>query len=78
MFNPDAVSAVYAQGEAAVLALVRALYEQNAQLSARVSALENQQSKDSRSSSKPPSSDGFGKKTRSLRPKGERKSGGQP
>lgn len=78
LFNPDAVSAVYAQGEAAVLALVRALYEQNAQLSARVSALENQQSKDSRSSSKPPSSDGFGKKTRSLRPKGERKSGGQP
>ena len=78
LFNPAEVSAVYAQGEAAVLALVQALYEQNEQLSARVLALENQQRKDSHNSSKPPSSDGFGKKTRSLRPQGERKSGGQP
>jgi transposase len=78
VFNPSEISAVYAQGEAAVLALVQALYEQNAQLSARILALENQLKKDSHNSSKPPSGDGFGKRTKSLRRKGERQSGGQP
>lgn len=40
-------------------------------------ALENQLSKNSRNSSKPPSGDGFGKRTKSLRSKSERSSGGQ-
>ncbi len=43
----------------------------------RVEALENQLSKNSRNSSKPPSGDGFGKRTRSLRNKSERRNGGQ-
>lgn len=46
-------------------------------MEARVEALEHQQSKNSRNSSKPPSGDGFGKRTKSLRPKQERPRGGQ-
>ena len=39
--------------------------------------LESQIKKDRKNSSKPPSSDGFGKRTKSLRTKSERQSGGQ-
>lgn len=44
---------------------------------ARIQALEDQLSKNSRNSHKPPSSDKKGKKTKSLRRKSERPSGGQ-
>ena len=73
----EEIRAVYGQGEAAVIALVEGLLERIEQLEARVAALENQNSKNSRNSSKPPSGDGFGKRTRSLRPQSERSSGGQ-
>jgi transposase len=46
-------------------------------LSARVKELEDQLVKNSSNSSKPPSSDGFGKKTMSLRSKSDKPSGGQ-
>ncbi len=47
-------------------------------LTERIKTLENQLNQNSRNSSKPPSSDGFKKpKPKSLRIKGERKSGGQ-
>ena len=46
-------------------------------LQSRIEALENQKAKDSHNSSKPPSGDGFGKRTKSLRSKSERPSGGQ-
>jgi transposase len=79
------IRAIYAQGEEAVIALVEGLVELVEgltegieQLEVRVETLENQQSKTSRNSSKPPSGDGFGKRTRSLRGKSERLSGGQP
>ncbi len=68
---------VYAQGEAAVIALVEGLLARSEQLEERVATLENQLSKNSRNSSKPPSGDGFGKHTRSLRSKSMRQSGGQ-
>jgi transposase len=66
----DDIRAVFEQGEDAVIALVESLI-------ARIEALENQLSKNSSNSSKPPSSDGFGKRTKSSRKKSERKSGGQ-
>lgn len=73
----EEIRAVYQQGEEAVIALVEGLLEKIANLEGRIEALENQSKKNSRNSSKPPSSDGFGKRTQSLRPKSERQSGGQ-
>jgi len=73
----DEIRAVYAQGEDAVIALVEGLLERIAVLEARVEALENQISKNSRNSSKAPSSDGFKSRTKSQRRKSERSSGGQ-
>jgi hypothetical protein len=74
----DEIRVLYAEGEAAVILLVEGLVERINRLEARVEALENQLSKNSRNSSKPPSGDGFGKRTKSLRPKSERPRGGQP
>lgn len=75
--NREEIPAVYAQGEDAVIALVEGLLERIGQLESRLEGLENQCKKDSRNSSKPPSGDGFAKRTKSLRQKGERSSGGQ-
>ena len=72
------IRAVYAQGEEAVVNLVSELLKQSEKLEERVEKLEGQLSKNSRNSSKPPSADGFGKRTKSLRRKSERSSGGQP
>ena len=74
-----------------MIALVESLVERINALEARIEVLENQQSKDSKNSSKPselfggsfprkrraPSADGFAKRTKSLRTKSGRKSGGQ-
>lgn len=73
----DKICAVYAQGEDAVITLVEGLLERIEHLETRLETLENQRKKDSRNSSKPPSGDGFAKRTTSLRRKGERSSGGQ-
>lgn len=73
----EEIRAVYAQGEEAVIDLVEGLLERIVHLEHRLEALENQRQKDSRNSSKPPAGDGLGKRTQSLRPKGERRSGGQ-
>jgi hypothetical protein len=58
----------------AIILELRAIIEQQ---NARIQALEDQLSKSSRNSHKPPSSDPKGKKTKSLRRKSERPSGGQ-
>jgi transposase len=74
----DEIRAIYAQGEEAVIELVESLVARINALEERVEALENQRSQNSRNSSKPPSGDGFAKKTKSLRQKSNRSSGGQP
>jgi transposase len=74
----EEIRGVYAQGEEAVIALVEGLLESLEQLGVRVEVLEGKASKTSRNSSKPPSGDGFGKRTKSLRRKSEKNSGGQP
>ena len=75
--SKDEIRACYAQGEEAVIALVESLVARINALEARIEVLENQKSKDSKNSSKPPSGDGFAKRTKSLRTKSGRPSGGQ-
>jgi transposase len=71
------IRAIYAEGEGAVVSLVTELLERLNRLEAEVKDLKGQLSKDSRNSSKPPSGDGFGKRTRSLRRISDQSSGGQ-
>ena len=81
------IQIAFAQGEAAVRALVHALAKQIEELAQHLArqsdvlqALEARLAKNSRNSSKPPSSDGYGKikRTESLRKSGEKPNGGQP
>ncbi len=55
----------------------RQLREQVEQLDTRLHELEGRVAKDSQNSSKPPSTDGYARKTRSLRQKSGKKAGGQ-
>lgn len=57
--------------------LIHTLFEMVQRLTARVEELEARLSKDSHNSSKPPSSDGLGEKTRSLREASGKSTGGQ-
>ena len=75
--SQDEIRAVYAQGEEAVTVLVTSLVGRIEKLETQVEDLKGRLSKNSRNSSKPPSKDGFKKRTKSLRRKSEKTSGGQ-
>jgi transposase len=77
LISREEIRAVYARGEEAVIELVEGLVEKLGKLEERVEALEGKDKKNSSNSSKPPSGDGFGKKTKSLRTKSQKKTGGQ-
>jgi transposase len=74
----DEFQALYDTGPEAVFALLQHMEATVAALTARVKHLEDQLATNSRNSSKPPSSDGFHKKTRSRRQRSGKKPGGQP
>ena len=77
--TPEDIHATYLQGEEAVRALVGELTALILNLQARVEALEDHPGKNSRTSSKPPSSDGLQKpRPRSLRTSSGKQSGAQP
>jgi transposase len=77
--TPEDIHATYLQGEEAVRALVGELIALILTLQARVEALEDQLGKNSRNSSKPPSSDGLPKpRPHNLRHSRGKKSGAQP
>jgi transposase len=71
----EEISAAYDQGKEAVIKL---FHETLGKLAERIQRLEDQLARNSSNSSKPPSSDGLQKKTRSLRRPSGKKSGGQP
>ncbi len=84
MMDREAIVAVYEQGEDAVVELVEGLsaqlagqHEMIASLGRRVKELEDRLAKNSRNSSKPPSSDPVKPKPKSLREKSGKKPGGQ-
>jgi transposase len=87
MPTDEEIHTAFAQGEAAVMAVfhamaaqVAALAQQLAKQGAVLQELQTRLAKSSHNSSKPPSSDGYGKvkRTASLRPAGDKPNGGQP
>src|SRR5947208_2707655 len=77
--TPEDIHATYLQGEEAIRALVGELTALILNLQARVEALEDHLGKNSRNSSKPPSSDGLQKpRPHNLRQRSGKKSGAQP
>jgi transposase len=73
--SDEEIGAAYDQGKEAVIKLFR---ESVGRLTERVQKIEDQIAKNSGNSGKPPSTDGFKKKTQSLRKRSGKKSGGQP
>jgi len=75
-FTPDQLAKL---DQATLIALILTLWQRVQELTAENQALRDQLVKNSQNSSKPPSSDGLKKpRPRSLRPQGQRRSGGQP
>ena len=71
------IEKAYQEGVEAVIALIEGFVKEVREIRERVEELENQKSKNSKNSHKPPSVDGFGKQTKSLRQKSEKEIGGQ-
>ena len=79
MMTRQEAEAIYDAGKETVVSVLLKMDAQIDELEARIIKLENQIAKNSRNSSKPPSTDGFNKPSpKSLRKKSKRKCGGQP
>jgi len=79
MMTRQEAETIYDAGKETVVRVLLMMDARIHALEERVQSLENQLAKNSRNSSKPPSSDGYKKPApKSLRKKGKRKSGGQP
>ena len=76
MLTHEEIRILYDRGPEAVIAVVEQLCVQIAALTIRVKELEDRLATTSRNSSKPPSSDGVTKQTRSLRQPSSKKPGG--
>ncbi len=81
----EEIAALYREGEEGIISLIEQLqqvvadqHKQIAALSAWVKELEDQRQTNSRTSSKPPSSDGYARPPRSERQPSGKKPGGQP
>jgi len=73
----EAIEISYQEGIEAIILLIEALVNQVERLTKQIEGLENQKAKNSKNSDKPPSGDGFGKQTKSLRKESGKKTGGQ-
>lgn len=76
--SEDEIRGVYRQGEDAVVSLVSQLLERLDAVESRLETLEGRRKKTSQNSHKPPSAEGLGKRTKSLRTPSNQSSGGQP
>ena len=76
-FSDNDLEAIYDSGKNATISFMRMLIDKINQLEVRIEKLEDEKSKDSHNSNKPPSSDNHNKKPKSLRKKTGRKPGGQ-
>jgi len=78
IISREKIEKAYEEGIEAVIALIdKELAKQISELLKRIEDLENQKSKNSKNSDKPPSGDGFRKQTKSLRVHSEKETGGQ-
>jgi transposase len=76
--NRDEIHAAYQQGEGAIVHLVNQLIQELQTMQDQLQSLQDQLNKNSKNSSKPPSSDGLKKpRTKSRRKPGNKKNGGQ-
>lgn len=73
----ETIEISYQAGIEAIILLIETLVNQVNTLTERVEDLENQKAKNSSNSHKPPSGEGFGKQTKSLRKESSRETGGQ-
>lgn len=74
LISREKIEIAYQEGIEAVIDLIE---KNNQELLKRIEELENQRAKNSKNSHKPPSGDGFGKQTKSLRVTSEKQRGGQ-
>ena len=81
MISRESIQREYEQGIEAVIELIETIVKEHGkqlqEISKRLEELESKKAKNSKNSHQPPSTDGFGKQTKSLRKKSERKVGGQ-